>query len=422
MEEQAVIPMPRTLPAVLAATLSLLPVLHAQGDKIPKWKIDPYTKNKPEALEKAGYLNYGPFNFGNLGPNPVSSEHIEKHLGYAQILWVETKHFRLGSNLPAFTVPVDAEIRAKLRAELVRLAEKIHGIPEKPTTLDPWLRLHLFAQRLEDCYAEFSRLAGVKDEDFPKAEGAVLQPGGLYMGQGPFLGMRDKFLVLLFDKEGTFQDYMKNYLGRASRYGQRWHFKEVSSLIYTVSTESGKDKSTYKDDTAMHGDVVFNVSQNLLDGFRHYSYDLPVWMREALGHWFQRRVSPKYNSFDQNEGSTADMKDETHWEVYCRTKLLSGGAKFAPFSEAFTWRDFGNITFNDHVAIWSRMDFMMSMGQEKWRTFLFEVKGRVDAKWEVDQSDLVGATRTALQKAYGISVLDFDTKWAEWVKATYPAQ
>jgi hypothetical protein len=123
MEEQAVIPMPRTLPAVMAAILSLLPALRPQGDKIPKWKLDPYTKNKPEALEKAGYLNYGPFNFGNLGPNPVSSEHIEKHLGYAQILWVETKHFRLGSNLQAFTVPVDPEIRAKLRAEWLRLPQ-----------------------------------------------------------------------------------------------------------------------------------------------------------------------------------------------------------------------------------------------------------------------------------------------------------
>lgn len=392
----------------------------AQSDKLPKWKIDPYTKNQPDNLKRAGYESFGPFPFGNLGPEAVSSEHIEQHLGYAQILWVETAHFRIGSNLPQWTVPFDPETRAKIRGELERLAEKLPNINTRARSLDRWLRLHLFALRLEDLYADFSRLAGVKDADFPaRIEDVVLQPGVRYMGHGPFLGMRDKYLVLLFEKEGTFQDYLKHYLGRVSKFGQRWHFKDVSSLIYTVSTESGEGH--LKHDTAMHCDVFFNVSQNLLDGFRHYSYDLPVWIREGIGHWFGRRVDGRWNSFDQNEGSPADMKNESRWDVYTR-KLLAGNGKFAPFSEAYTWRDFGKITFNDHVAIWSRIDFLMAQGPEKWSQFLFEVKGRVDEKWLPDQSDLVGATRDALQKVYGISVLAFDDRWAEWAKATYPAQ
>jgi len=39
---------------------------------------------------------------------------------------------------------------------------------------------------------------------------------------------------------------------------------------------------------------------------------------------------------------------------------------------------------------------------------------------------LVGATRDALRDAlrdaYGLNVLDFDRKWGEWVKATYPSK
>ncbi len=408
--------------AAAAFLFGLAAVLPAQDkpDKLPRYKQDPYTRNKPENLARAGYLSYGPFTFGNLGPDPVSSEAIEQHLSYAPILWVETAHFRFGSNLPQWTVPFDPDIRAKVRGELERLAEKIPNINPKAKVLDPWLRLHLFAQRLEDIYAEFSKLAGVTDKDFPaRIEDVVLQPGVRYMGHGPYLGMRDKFLVLLFDKEGSFQDYMKSYLGRQSKYGQRWHFKDVSSLIYTVAAES--DEGRLKDDTALHGNVAFNVSQNLLDGFRHYSYDLPVWIREGIGHWFERRVSPKFNSFDQNEGSPADVRNTWKWEPYTR-RLLSGGGKFATFSEAYAWRDFGSITFDDHVAIWSRVDFMMAQGPEKWQTFLFEIKGRVDANWLPDQNDLVGATRDALQKAYGLSVLSFDEKWAEWVKANYATQ
>jgi hypothetical protein len=88
-----------------------------------------------------------------------------------------------------------------------------------------------------------------------------------------------------------------------------------------------------------------------------------------------------------------------------------------------TWRDFGDIAFNDHVAIWSRMDWMMSQGPEKWQKFLFAVKGRVNPKdWSADQTDLVGATREAIQDAYGVTPLNIDERWGTWVKETYPTK
>ena len=39
-----------------------------------------------------------------------------------------------------------------------------------------------------------------------------------------------------------------------------------------------------------------------------------------------------------------------------------------------------------------------------------------------DQDDLVGATRGAIKKAYNLSVLQFDEKWANWVKENYATQ
>jgi len=261
----------------------------------------------------------------------------------------------------------------------------------------------------------------VKDEDFPTDQSKVIRmPGARYMGMGPYLGMRDKYLVLLFDKLGPCRQYMRDFVGRDTKFPQRWHFKETSSILFTVSTESGED-SRLKDDTAMHCALAFNVGQNLLDGFRYYSYDLPVWIREGFSHWLLRRVDPKWNQFDQNEGSVADLKKESNWAPYVRNLVTTNG-KFAPFADIYTWRDFGNITFNDHTAIWSRMDWMLSQGPEKWQKFLFLIKGRVDEQWFPNQEDLVGATRDALKEAYGVTVLDFDAKWGAWVKATYPAQ
>lgn len=405
---------------LLALAVNAAPAQANKGDKPAKWRIDPYTKNDPEAMAKAGYVSFGPFRFGNIADKPVESSQIDASLEYVQILWAETKHFRIGMNLPTWTVPMDPETRGKIRKELEELQKVLPSVNPKAKQLDPWLRLHLNAMRVEKLYAETSELFGVKDEDFPADPSKVVnQPGARYMGYGPYLGMKDKFLVLVFEKTGPYQQYMKAYIGRDTKYPQRWHFKESSSILIAFAAED--EQFPRKHDTALHCSLAFNVSQNLLDGFRYYSYDLPVWLREGFGHWNERRVDPKWPNYDQNEGSIAEMKVIERWEPYCRNLLASPG-KVAPFAEVVGWRDFGDIKFNDHVAIWSRMDWLLSQGPEKWQKFLFGVKGRVDANWAPDQSDLVGATREALQNAYGLSIIDFDRKWTEWVKAHYPAQ
>lgn len=406
---------------LLLAALCAAPLpAQADKDKLPKWRIDPYTKNEPERMAAAGYLNYGPFRFGNLAANPVMSSQIDASLEFTHILWLETAHFRIGVNLPEWSVPLDPATKKKIRDELTELQAKLPGVNPKARRLDPWLRAHLTAHRLEKLYAETQQLFGVTDADFPAdPDKVVITPGARYMGYGPYLGMKDKYLVLVFEKLGPYRQYMTTYVGRDTKFPQRWHFTDSGSILFTCATES--DQFPLKHDTALHCSLAFNVSQNLLDGFRHYSYDMPVWIREGFGHWNCRRVDPNWPNFDQNEGSIADMKTLSRWEPYCRG--LIGTDKIAPFAEVAAWRDFGNIKFDDHVAIWSRMDWMMSQGPEKWRKFLFEVKGRVDpTNWSADQKDLVGATRTALKDAYGVTFLDIDEKWAQWVKDSYPAQ
>lgn len=403
----------RTLAALALAVCA--DAIRAQD--IPPYKIDPYTRDTAKFMEAAGYVTLGPMPFGQRGAEEVSSADIEAHLSYAQIIWVETAHFRIGSTLPRWKVPNDLETRNKIRAELERLHEKLPAVDPKTRILDPWLRLHLFAQRLEDTYAAFQELLGVTDQDFPGVgEPIVITPGKRYMGYGPYLGMKDKYLVFLTETEGTYADYLKNFVGRNSRFGQRWHFKDVGSLFYGVSTESKPGR--LKHDTALHCNVVFSATINLLDGFRHFSYHLPVWIREGLGHWFERNISPKWNTFDQDEGSPLDIKNTWKWQPYT-VALIPKEKKYAPFSEAYTWRSYGDIKFDDHVALWSRVDFMIAQGQDKFAQFIFGIKGRVDENWQVDQNDLVGATREALRDAYKLNPLTLDDEWKKWVMATY---
>lgn len=388
--------------------------------KSERWKLDPYTKNEPKLMEKLGYVSYGPFDFGQRGDKPVTTTDVEEHLSYEQILWVETAHLKIGLMLDPWPVPQELKTQKKLRAELTRLKERLGGkskIKVKPRKLDRWIRLHLIAQRLEDHYAEMQDWLGVKDADFPKDKSELI-PGQtkVYMGQGPFLGQTGKYLIFVSEAAGTMNDYLKNFTGRDTQHGQRWNFKVPGSLIYGVATEMQEKRLEH--DTALHSNLVFNLTHNLLDGYRFYAYETPVWIKVGIAHWFERRISPRWNTFDANEGSPDASRNAWKWEPETRKLLISG--KYSAFSEVYKWRDYGQIKFNDHVMVWARWDYLMSQGKEKFGEYMKVVKGRVDMKtFHADDSGLVDATRRGLQDIYGLSPLTFDERWSDWCKDNY---
>ncbi len=406
----------RQMPAV-AAALALAAGGWAQvKERLPRWQLDPYTDNEPERMARAGYVSYGPFEFGQRGTAIATTEDIEATVPYAQILWVETAHFRIGLSLRTWPLPQEAKTKKKIRAELTELQKVLPKINPKTRRLDPWLRLHLTAYRLEKLYREFLELIGVEESEFPTSMDKVVVGQGRYLGYGPYLGMRQKYLVFVTTEGGTYLDYQTAFIGKTSAFGQRWHFKDIGGLFYGVATKF--DDNALKHDTALHCDLTFNVSHLLLAGFRYYAYDLPVWISEGIAHWFERRVDPRWNTFTLSEGGGLQRRKEWQWEAETR-KLLAAG-KVTPFSEVYTWRNFSAISFNDHVLLWSRWDYLMSRGVPDFQSFLFEVKGRVRPDtWLADQDDLVGATRQALQKVYGLSPINFDEHWREWVLANY---
>jgi hypothetical protein len=408
----------RLLSTLLVAVVPLSALtLSAQPTKLPRWKYDKkYTRNEPGALQKAGYVSYGPFIFGDNGKdNRPTTDDIDKFLHYAKIRWVETAHFKIGTTLPEYAIPVDREIRMRFRKELEELKEKIPRVDPRTRILDPWLRLHLTAHRMEKLYADFMDHLQVTDASFPKSD-KEWKIGEKFMGEGPYLGMKDKYMLLVTEKGSTYFDYLRRYTGRQSKFGQRWHYRHVGALFYGIGSDMSPD---LKKDYALYCDLAFNVSINLTDGFRHYSYDLPVWIREAIGHYFNRRVHEKWNSFDQDEGVAGDPRTTWKWKSYTRKLLAS--QKGTPLAKVMQWRQYSDIRFDDHVLLWSRFDFMMSFGKKKFSEFMFEIKGRTDPKTYLpDQSDLVGAVRRAIHKVYGMNVLQFEEKWIEWVKENYP--
>ena len=182
------------------------------------WKEDPYTKNDDAAMKKAGYVSFGPFTWCE----DHDTNDIKKSFPALEMLFVETAHFKIGSSLPAYTLPKGKrKLEWKiLGEELTRLKKILPNVDPKLRTLDPWLRLHVFAMRMEEIYADFSRRLNVTDADFPKIASKPVADLNFkrrpydpedrsreFMGQGPYLGMRGKFLVLLMRKGGNLNRY-----------------------------------------------------------------------------------------------------------------------------------------------------------------------------------------------------------------------
>lgn len=398
----------------------LTPLLSGQRKKrVPKWRIDPFTKNDPEAMKKAGIVRYHPMPFGEQAGKVVSTERIEEEIGKAKILWIETEHFRIGSTLGAWAVPAsDRKVKKKISGELERLKKKLPSVKVKTRRLSRWLRIHLFAQRCEEVYAKFMERLGATKDSFPTQPKTLIN--NKYFGEGPYLGQPDKFLVLMFEKQSDFTRYLTLFIGREQPFAQRWNFKNTGSLI--IATSSELEDNRLKHDTSMHCHIVWNVVHNMISGYRFYSYDLPVWFTEGMAHWWAKEVDEdRALDFDQNESARAKVLNTGKWKPRVRRWLDHKNSK--PISELLTLRDYGQLTKYDHVRIYSLVDWMMAEGDEKYAKFMNGVKGYVDPKTGLATGkELLKLQRKAFRAAYSASPIQLEEKWRAWVLKTYPVK
>jgi hypothetical protein len=79
------------------------------------------------------------------------------------------------------------------------------------------------------------------------------------------------------------------------------------------------------------------------------------------------------------------------------------------------WRIQDCTDFHKHVMMWSRMDFLLAQGDEKFARYLQELKGlpTSGAKREA----VLECQARALQNAYGFDLDGFDRAWLEFAKS-----
>ena len=367
---------------------------------------DPYTLGgDPERMAAAGIVSHGGFEFAT-----TDTAGVDDHMATSEIRWLETEHFELGFALGPYRVP--AKEKKTFLAELTRLAEQLPEVDPKAKVLDPWLRAHLYAMRMEEQYARFLELVQLEQAVFPDGS-KPWNRQGTYRGEGPHLGQKGKYEVLILPSEAASVEFLRHFFGLSIKRTQRWNVVERDTLTVTIHLQQGSLKS----DPALHGHVAFNLMHNFLDGFEHYSYDTPIWLHEGLAHWAERRVNPDHNSFDGSEGSVPQMSKEKDWAGKTR-KLVSGG-KAPRMAALMRLKNYGQMSLDDHFATWSMIDFLHQTRPEGLAGLIQGLKGRTNAEGFPDGSNLPDVHRGLFQEHLAMSYSAFDAAWTAWVSEAY---
>src|SRR5262245_47247154 len=388
-----------------ALLCSLIAFQSAADARAPFPKIDPYTLGEAETLARAGYSSFGPFLWGD----GHSTMQIEQELGGIPLIWVETAHFKLGSSLPEYTVANDEEEQAKLRAELQRLSKRLPRVGKKPQRLDPWLRLHLAAQRVEELYASFCEKLALQEPDF------AVPPETREKPSGPYLGLGGKFSVLLMQETSALDRYCRAFLGHPRESDAVSHyFPGVDGMFLGLTVDSFHELEPA--DTALHFALVYDLVLNFDSGFRGVTQVGPQWWRNGLARWFARGVDPRILLYATPGGASLRPEEDSEWPAKVRGRVDNGA--FPPTTEMLEWGDGSGWSFADHMIAWSRVDYLLNHGDGAARRFLLAVHEPVPRTPDRDER-IAEQRRGALEAATGLSPQAFDEAWCRYVKETY---
>jgi hypothetical protein len=389
----------------LLATLAAAALAPLPAQDLPENAPEncPYCGGEPELMAAAGVVSHGGFEFAK-----TDTRGVDAMLPEADIHWIETAHFETGFALGPHKVEQDE--KKALRVELARLAEVLPKVKPKTKVLDPWLRAHLYAQRFEELYERFLGLMQVSQDVFPSGE-TVWLIGTPYWGEGPHLGQKSKFEGLILPSDAQQVYFLRDQFGLNVKHTQKWNVLERDALIFVTNPTMDEIRG----DQQLWNHLAFTQIHNMVDAYKHYSYETPLWIKEGLAHHVERSIHPRYNSYSFQEGGLFDEIHDEDWQKEV-VKLVKKDA--APrMAELASLRSFADYEADHHLVCWAVVTYLVEEhpdGFAKLNDLLHGLKGPDGMP---DGSNMSEKQRKALREALGMSYAELDRAWREWVLA-----
>lgn len=402
-------PAGRVCALVLATGVALVSALPGQSQR-KKAATDPYTGGDAKAMARIGYESFGPFELGT----GHDTKAVEELLGTEPIIWIETEHFRIGCALSPLRLrgqqDWSKEWIKKVREELDELRPKMPKgkLKKRVKSLDPWLRAHLMAQRLEKIYDEVSGVLGREDKWFAEGERDP-RFAETFVGLGPYFGMKEKYTVLMLQKGGSLARYTRQYRGGEMAEPIRHHDQAFGSMYWGCSQESANN--LYQGDYALHASLVFNVAHNLYTSYRCFGHDLPPWLVTGLAHWHARNVSPRFPVYERKDDQ--DKRDRSpFWDWDARVQGLIKHDVFEPLGDLVVHDSAGTFGIEQHMQAWAVVDYLMASKPEQLAKFVHELKHPFHGRLRMPTTaELQQRQQEAFATAFGSEVQAVDAAW-----------
>lgn len=360
-------------------------------------EVDPWTGGL--GFERLGYVRVGSM----VLPGPSTTEEVAEVLGGVPMLWVETEHFKLGSSLKTYRLQGDRDEKRKLEGEFALLEKRLGRFKAPRNELDPWLRLHLAAQRLETLYAEFAAAFELGDMPFGPPS-----PG---MGAGPHLGQKEKFLVLLLEKSGSLARFTRRYTAVEQTFSYRYGFTD-GGYVFGLAAEALRQNG-YTLDAVLHTSMAFGVINNFCDGFRGTWGAAPLWFKYGLGHVWSRRIDPRWNLHEGGDGHVDQREDAWNWEPRLRGLVENG--VYPSFADMLAWQRWDELKPRDHMMAWSRTAWLLEREESRPREFLMGVtEPAPEGQWEIPPELRAARQGPAFEQAFGGTPAELEAEWVRY--------
>lgn len=389
---------------VVLLALALAFFVAPAGAQKKKDEVCPWCKHDPELMKAAGIVSHDAGPFGTMEPGE-----LPKKIPAAQWVFVETAHIRWATNLPS--VNLDTKEALAAEAELARLALVLPGVPKKTKKLDPWLRAHLWAMKGEEFYARFQRLLQVEDEDFPESRGS-----GPYMGDGRYLGEKDKFEIVLHQSRSTHAMFTRDLAGVVVSGALRYHVPKRHKMLASIPCED----ADLKKDPQLFAHIGHVMSHLMLCAYKHFSYDPPLWLDEGLALVLEKELDPTSTTNEGEEGTFNDAAGPRDWVAASRKMVAAG--KGVGVTRMLAMNEVGELDEEMRLSCFAAVRWLVLEKPDELAKILGGVKGQLDAQGVPSGLALVDLQRKLFQEHLGLNFLQFDEAWkARTLAAEAPA-
>lgn len=169
------------------------------------------------------------------------------------------------------------------------------------------------------------------------------------------------------------------------------------------------NKKYFRGDDELHRNVVHQVSHLLL------SHQEPMawlgerksgWADEGLAHWFEEKVSGLCDTYCHHESPEKLDFEGGKYRLGVRKVVAKDTA---PSMVDVTQRNADGLDAEMNALSFSYVDYLLSLGGEKFNVLLKKLKDRVPV-------------RDAVQEIYGVNLMELEARWKAWVLETYPTR